>query len=166
MTESILDDLAAHVERTVIAVAASRARQRQMRDELLAHLLGLYDEELHRLGDERAALMAAKGRFGDEGDLAGELRASVPVAERVFFFLIHGKERLMWRCLFALGVVAVLVGPGFIMPAVAKLRGFAPPAEGDSMALTVGLLSLGCVITLAGLGSLAWGVKALRARSS
>ena len=46
MTESILDDLAAHVERTVIAVAASRARQRQMRDELLAHLLGLYDEEL------------------------------------------------------------------------------------------------------------------------
>ena len=53
-----------------------------MREELLAHLTAIFDEEAQRLGDERAALERAKQRFGDPGELTGQLQQAVPRWDR------------------------------------------------------------------------------------
>src|SRR5262249_2965047 len=71
-----------HVERVVRAVHASPARKRRMRQELLAHLTGLVEEEKARGGDERQALARALQRFGDPAGLSRDLQASVPRLER------------------------------------------------------------------------------------
>jgi hypothetical protein len=77
-----MKELMAHVERAVRAVHASPARKRRMRQELLAHLTVLVEEEKARGGDERQALARALQRFGDPADLSRDLQASVPRLER------------------------------------------------------------------------------------
>src|SRR5262249_54232890 len=61
---------------------ASPARKRRMRQELLAHLTGLFEEEKARGGGEHQALAEALRRFGDPADLSRDLQASVPRLER------------------------------------------------------------------------------------
>jgi hypothetical protein len=56
MNESILTQLKVIVERAVRPVRASTSRKRKMREELLAHVVGVFEEECARLGDDRAAL--------------------------------------------------------------------------------------------------------------
>jgi ATP-dependent Clp protease ATP-binding subunit ClpC len=73
--DSVLTELKTVVERAVRPIRASIARKRRMREELLDHLMTTYEEELERSGDEQAALVQARRRFGDPGDLTKELRA-------------------------------------------------------------------------------------------
>jgi ATP-dependent Clp protease ATP-binding subunit ClpC len=77
-----MKELMVHVERAVRAVHASPARKQRMRQELLAHLTGLVEEEKARGGDEQQALAEALQRFGDPADLSRDLQASVPRLER------------------------------------------------------------------------------------
>jgi hypothetical protein len=71
------------VERAVRPVRANIARKRCMREELLAHLSAIFDEELARAGDPTAAVNAAAERFGDSSELTAELQASVPRREQL-----------------------------------------------------------------------------------
>ena len=66
------------VERAVRPIRASLARQRRIREELLAHLVSIFEEQAEQLGDEVAALEQAKKRFGDPRQLAAQLQQSVP----------------------------------------------------------------------------------------
>jgi ATP-dependent Clp protease ATP-binding subunit ClpC len=70
------------VERIVRPVRANTARKRKMRDELLAHLTAIYDEELDRLHDPTAAQIAAVERFGEPAELTRELEAALPRSAR------------------------------------------------------------------------------------
>ena len=83
-------ELMVHVERAVRAVHASPARKQRMRQELLAHLTGLVEEEKARGGDERQALARALQRFGDPAGLSRDLQASVPRLERWLGGLANG----------------------------------------------------------------------------
>jgi hypothetical protein len=74
------------VERAVRPVQASTARKRKMREELLAHLTSIYDEELSRSQNPAVALDAAAKRFGDPSELAGELSSALPWTERIGFY--------------------------------------------------------------------------------
>jgi ATP-dependent Clp protease ATP-binding subunit ClpC len=65
MIESTLTGLKIIVERAVRPVRAGIARKRKMREELLAHVVGVFEEEVARLGDERAALQQTALRFGN-----------------------------------------------------------------------------------------------------
>ena len=65
MNESTLTQLKIIVERAVRPVEASIARKRKMREELLAHVVGVFEEESARLGDDRAALERTALRFGN-----------------------------------------------------------------------------------------------------
>lgn len=78
MNDATLQELKIVVERAVRPVRASLARKRPMREELLAHLVAIFEEEAERLGDERAALDRARQRFGDPGELTAQLQACVP----------------------------------------------------------------------------------------
>lgn len=82
-----MKDLMIHVERVVRPVRASARRKLRMREELLAHLLSIHEEERSRSGEDDAALAAARQRFGDPAEVTRELQASVDVGERIAYVL-------------------------------------------------------------------------------
>ncbi len=84
MNEFTLTQLKVIVERAVRPVRAGSARRRKMREELLAHVVGVFEEELAKLGDEPAALARTQERFGQAAELTGQLQASVPRGEDPF----------------------------------------------------------------------------------
>jgi len=82
------------VERVVRPIRAGVAHKRKMREELLAHLAAIYEEEQALLDDPAAALKAAAGRLGDPAVLAREFQDAVPAAERLAY---HVERWLGWR---------------------------------------------------------------------
>jgi hypothetical protein len=65
-----------------------------LREELLAHLESIYDQEYARLNDPDAAFRHASQRFGDPADLSREFQRNVPLQERFSYRI----ERLFaWR---------------------------------------------------------------------
>jgi hypothetical protein len=83
MNEASLTRLKIIVERAVRAVRASTRRKRAMREELLAHVLGVFEEESARLGDDRAALEWTALRFGDPTEVTSQLQATIPFGDRI-----------------------------------------------------------------------------------
>jgi hypothetical protein len=78
-----MKELMIQVERAVRPVQVSGRRKDRMREELLAHLTSIYEEELRRRGDSGAALQAALERFGDPAQLTRALQESVTLPQRV-----------------------------------------------------------------------------------
>jgi hypothetical protein len=76
MNDVIEKELKIVVERAVRPVRATMARKRRMREELLAHLVSIFEEEVEH--DEQVALDQVKRRFGDPKELTGQLQQSVP----------------------------------------------------------------------------------------
>jgi hypothetical protein len=139
-----------------------------MQEELLAHLLALYEEELVSVKVEQAAAHRAKERFGRADDLSSELQAAIPLLERLVF-LIFRKGKLMKRWLWIIGCMAVFVGLGFILPAIQLWRSGGPNAHlSHTQAFWpyLGLPVLGLVLCLGGLATVAYSIiRAFRARS-
>ncbi|HEX2477485.1 MAG TPA: Clp protease N-terminal domain-containing protein [Lacipirellulaceae bacterium] len=75
------------VERAVRPVPSSTPRKRKMREELLAHLSTIYEEELARRGKVSTAYKEAARRFGAPAELAQEFQASLPIHERISHFM-------------------------------------------------------------------------------
>jgi hypothetical protein len=71
------------VERAVRTVQVGPKKLTRMREELLAHLMAIHEEELARLGDESAARAEAIRRFGDPVALTAELQQSVKWNDRI-----------------------------------------------------------------------------------
>ncbi len=65
----------------------------------------------------------------------------------------------MWRLFLVLGVVAILVGMAFVMPAVQQML------NEEVLTLSVVLLTLGSAMTLGGVGSFVHGVRRFRVRN-
>lgn len=82
MNESILIQLKVIVERAVRPVCASTSLKRKMREELLAHVSGVFEEEAAKLGDDRAALERTALRFGNAAEVTSQLQDSVPASDR------------------------------------------------------------------------------------
>jgi hypothetical protein len=82
MNDSTLTEVKIVVERVVRPVRAPMARKRKMREELLAHLAAIFEEEVEKRGDEQAALLAAKRRFGNPQELSSELQRAVSRYDR------------------------------------------------------------------------------------
>jgi hypothetical protein len=81
MNESTLTQLKIIVERAVRPVRASFARKRKMREELLAHVSGVFEEELDKLPDERTALERTAKRFGKPAELTEQFQGAVPAGD-------------------------------------------------------------------------------------
>jgi hypothetical protein len=76
-----MKELMIHVERVVRPIRALESRKDRMREELLAHLTSIFDEELARLRDRAAAIHEAQRRLGDPTMLTRELQATSPRQE-------------------------------------------------------------------------------------
>ena len=94
MNEPTLAQLKIIVERAVRPVRAGARRKDRMREELLAHLTGIYDQERARQGDERAAREEAARRFGEPADLTRGLQGSLTRKDRLAYFV---ERWLGWR---------------------------------------------------------------------
>lgn len=81
MNEPALTQLKILVERAVRPVRASFGRKRKIREELLAHVSGVFDEEFAKLPDERLALQRTAQRFGQSAELTEQLQAAVPAGD-------------------------------------------------------------------------------------
>jgi hypothetical protein len=103
MNESTLTQLKIVVERAVRPIPAGTASKLRIREELLAHLTSVYEEELARLGEEQAALLQTQQRFGNPDELTGQLLKSVPGKETA--------DRFMGRVVLVTVVWLVLFGP-------------------------------------------------------
>ncbi len=90
MNEVTLTELKIVVERALRPIRATMTRKRKMREELLAHLVAIFEEEAEKLGDEQTALEQAKQRFGDPRELTRQLQETVPRTDRFCHALDDG----------------------------------------------------------------------------
>ena len=110
-----------HVGSAIDPIPASPLRKRAMREELLAHLLGAYEQELADGKSPGAALAAAKTRFGNLKNVREELRQSVPLLERLIFQFLTPTEPHMIRWILV-AMACFAIGMALILPALAKIR--------------------------------------------
>lgn len=80
-----MNALKVHVERIVRPIRASNRRKDQWREELLAHLMRLYEEAQACGGDDESAATAAIACFGEAPAITAELQAGVSWIERWAF---------------------------------------------------------------------------------
>jgi hypothetical protein len=129
MNETTLTELKILVERAVRPVRASTSRKRKMREELLAHVTAVFEEEAGRLGDKRAALERTGQRFGNPADLACDLQKSVPARDAIDAFVdrlrFRPGESTLRRALRHAGLVGLLT---FAL-VLAALAGNAPASQ-------------------------------------
>ena len=83
MNEFVVTRFKIVVERAVRPVRACLHRKQRMREELLAHIVAVYEDDLEVHGDEAAALEHAIERFGDPAELTSQLQAVVPSSDAV-----------------------------------------------------------------------------------
>lgn len=93
MSEDVTTKLMVLVERAVRPVRANASRKRQMREELLAHVTAIFEEEARQPGDESSALERTRQRFGDPVELSSELKRSVSKWNRFEGFLQSARFR-------------------------------------------------------------------------
>ena len=127
MNESTLTQLKIIVERSVRPVQASVVRKRKMREELLSHVVGVFEEEAN-LGDEQAALARTQERFGQAAELTVQLQASVPPSDRFErsaenFLGGSGESVLQLAARFAVALGALSLVPLGITKLIHGLRG-------------------------------------------
>ena len=89
-----MTDLMIPVERVVRPVRAGSRRKNRMREELLAHLTAIYQQERATLGDDRLAFAQAVRRLGDPSEVTRDLQDSVTRRER---FEASVERWLGWR---------------------------------------------------------------------
>jgi hypothetical protein len=87
MNENVLPQLKVIVERAVRPVKASFEWKKKTREELLAHVTEVFQDELSRGRSEREAVQQAATRFGDPGELTRSLQNSVSFPNRVAYCL-------------------------------------------------------------------------------
>jgi hypothetical protein len=159
MSESTLSAFESYLEQTLASLPIRAGRRREIRDELLAHLLNVYEDELARHGDERKASAETLRRFGAADFLSTELESSIPVWERGLTWILGQKEKIMWRLFLVLGILSVLVGLGFVMPAVQEI------VYHEVVTLSVVLLLFGAAVCGAGVWSFVHGIQRFRVRN-
>jgi hypothetical protein len=124
-------ELRKHVERAVRPVRATSQRKMKMREELFAHLTGIFAEEIEHRGNEEAAIAASCQRFGPPSEITAELERSLGKAER-FGWTIEQYELLLDRT--------------FGRSKSETLIHYLVRSAGAITALTVGMLVLVCGI--------------------
>jgi hypothetical protein len=90
MNESARTQLKIIVERAVRPIRASASRKCKIREELLAHVCGVFEEESANLGDDRTALERTALRFGNATEVTDQLQESVSAADG-FMRLLEGR---------------------------------------------------------------------------
>jgi hypothetical protein len=164
MSDTTYTELRQLVEQIVQPVRASLSRKRDMQEELLAHVLAVFEEEWDRRGDEQAALQGTVARFGNPTELSDELQESIPLFGYtgwllgfVFSFLLGCrmvKHNRLYNILLVLLGVNLLCGLVLLvfllgMPPDNRPRMLVPQWSLPFLAFTQGFYLLAIIATLA-----------------
>lgn len=158
MSNEALFELESYLQHLLAPLPLRSGKRHELQDEMLAHLLSVFDEEMACDANEKAAVARTLRRFGDAFPLQSDLETCVPFRERFLSWIL--KEKNMWRLFLATGVVAVLIGLGLVMPAVQQF------STVGAETLSVILFVLGIGICVGGVGAFAYGIQRCRVRSS
>jgi hypothetical protein len=127
MNESTLSQLKIIVERAVRPVRASTGRKRKMREELLAHVLGVFEEESVMFGDEQTAVERTALRFGSPADVTSQLQESIPARDAVRRYWEGRPGEPAWRTAirsaWVSGTFALLVAVFVLAPSTVRSFG-------------------------------------------
>jgi hypothetical protein len=155
MNESTLTGLKIIVERAVRPVRASTGRKRKMREELLAHVVGVFEEEVARLGDDRAAVERTALRFGNPIEVTSQLQESVPARDAVRRYWEGRPGEPAWRTAIRLAWVSgtfALIVAVFVLTSstVGSVGGWSSEALIHSLCavLTIPAWLSGCVFLI------------------
>jgi hypothetical protein len=139
MNDSTLVQLQAIVERAIKPVRASRSCKRNMREELLAHLIAVFEEEAARLGDERLALEKTEQRFGSSDELTNQLQESITPTGRLGWIVDHVWCRLtggmivnrnrLYNAICILLLLYTLIGVALLAAVMALPPDIRPPMQ-------------------------------------
>ncbi len=147
MNEAVLLKLKTIVERAVRPVQATISRKKKIREELLAHVTAVFEDELPRCADEARALIRVEQRFGNPNELARTLQETVPTIDRIetFFgrlYQPHARESLLRRaCRY--GVISVVVHLSLALPSIVLILLFmAKPAALGKAASGIAIASI------------------------
>jgi hypothetical protein len=143
------DQFEAQVCQLVEMIPACSARKQAMREELLGHLIGAYEQELNIAGCSETALSAVLARFGNVELVREELRQSVPLAERLIYFFSSPRERLMLRWILV-GIAVIAIGMAIVLPALARIKGGEHVSMGGAVMLSIGVALVVLGITTIG----------------
>lgn len=88
-----MNQLMIHVEKVVRPVRASLELKMKMREELLSHLQGIYDEEIEQSKDRDAAIRVAMERFGSPDQVTRSLQGTVPWHSSALWHFYRGFTR-------------------------------------------------------------------------
>ncbi len=83
MNESNLTQLKIIVERAVRPVRASAGRKFKMREEILGHLSGVFEEESAKNVEDRIGLERTSLRFGNAAEITSQLQESVTAIDGI-----------------------------------------------------------------------------------
>jgi hypothetical protein len=139
MNDSTRTQLKIIVERAVRPVRASMCHKLKLREELLAHVSAVFEEEEARLDNEQAALERTAQRFGNPAELTGQLQVSVPTSDflqRFFEGMALRTDESTLRRAVRFAVVTFFVCAVFLLPVWSCLFG------SWSLSLSVWSLSL------------------------
>ena len=150
------------VERCLQSIRVSTFRKAFMQEELLAHVVAVFEVEYGKCGDESRALQETLRRFGDPVELSDELQASTTVAgyvgwlrdQFVFIVMGHGMFNhnrlynifvalLAVYCLSSFSFVLLLMG----MPQDARPHTLVPEWSLPFLAIINGLYLLALTVT-------------------
>jgi hypothetical protein len=96
------------------------SRKLTMREELLAHITAVFDEEAASLNDEQAALQRTAQRLGNPAELTGQLQASVHTNDFLQRFLegiaLRTDESMLRRAV-RFAVIMFFVSTVYLLPA-------------------------------------------------
>jgi len=119
MNDSTRTQLKIIVERAVRPVRASMCHKLKMREELLAHVSAVFEEEAARLDNEQAAFERTAQRFGNPAELTGQLQVSVPTSDFLQRFLegmaLRTDESMLRRAV-RFAVVTFFVCAVYLLP--------------------------------------------------
>jgi hypothetical protein len=87
MNDATMKELKSVADQAVRPLRATLTRKQRMREELLGHLVSIYEDEHKRPGGTNTALQRAKERFGDPRELTGQLQRVVPAWDRYWSIL-------------------------------------------------------------------------------
>ena len=101
------------------------SRKHKMREELLAHVSAVFEEEAARLDNEQAAHERTAQRFGNPAELTGQLQVSVPTSDflqRFFEGMALRPDESTLRRAVRFAVVTFFVFAVFLLPPSLSLQ--------------------------------------------
>lgn len=125
------------VERIVRPVEAAEFRKLRMREELLAHVHSIFQQQREMNVDEQTAIAVAERRLGNPTELTDSLQATIPRYDRLWMFFQGKTQPTVWVAGLRFALIVNLAYFAILVP-VAGVSLACGAAPGSDLLLLIG----------------------------